>query len=279
MTILDLITCPHGMKPNHELNLLLSKPSMKVNAKKVNINQMAVKKNINWLTEQIQQANKKPKTTVPINTNFQLEWQWKSNSSDSVLSSDMKSVCLHADCSSCFETCGVRGNKPLKRNALTYWEVTILNKACSGTSLMIGVGTSEASLTSSGYLNLLGNDQCSWGLAHTGTTWHNNESTPYCNQFEATGPVTIGCMFDGYNGTLAYYKYGKCLGVAFKDMFRLKEPLYPMVSSTVAQSVFRIDVVYQSFPTLLELSRQSVLDNKLEFSDLPRSIVNYLNKN
>lgn len=275
MTILDLITCPHGMK--HELNLLLSsKPSMKANINKPKINQNAIKKNINWLTEQI--PSKKSPTTVPIRMNYQTELQWESKSNDSVLSSDMKSVCFHADCSTCFETAAVRTNKPLEKNAFTYWEVTILNKSVSGTSLMIGVGTAQASLKSSGYLNLIGNDQFSWGLAHTGTLWHDNKSTSYCNKFESFGPITVGCLYNGYSGTLSYYMDGKCLGIAFRDLNQSNELLYPMVSSTVAQSVFRIDAAYQSFPSLLELSRRTVLCNKLDFSCLPRSIVSYLNK-
>lgn len=274
MTILDLITCPHGME--HELNLLLK--SVKANIskkKKVNINKNAIKKNIDWLTDEIQ-ARKTEQSTVPIQTNYQLDLKWESKLDDSVLSSDMKSVCFHADCTGCFETSAVRGNQPLKSNAFTYWEVTILNKNCSGTSLMVGVGTNQASLKSNGYLNLIGKDQFSWGLAHTGTLWHDNRSSSYCNPFESTGPITIGCLFDGYNGTLSYYKDGKCLGVAFRNLIQSNEQLYPMVSSTVAKSVFRIDAAYQSFPTLLELSRQSVINNKLDYSDLPRSIVSYL---
>ena len=59
MPIKDLSTYPHGLKPNHALNLLLSsKPSMKPTQQSV-INKNAINANINWLTDQIKSLKKK----------------------------------------------------------------------------------------------------------------------------------------------------------------------------------------------------------------------------
>jgi len=279
MTILDLITCPHGMKPNHELNSLLnsSKPSMKTHKKSI-INKQAIKKNINWLTNESKAIKK-----IPIEKHFKLDLQWDLNETNNLeLSDNKKSVCFHSECASCFETNGVRSNKPLKRNALTYWEITLLNKNLNGTSLMIGVGTKQASLNKTGYLNLIGSDQSSWGLTHTGMIWHANQSTKFCDSFQTSNNnnndtiTTIGCLYDGYNGQLSFYKNGIFLGIAFNNLF---DEIYPMCSSTVTQSVFRMDVCYQSFPSLEELCVQQVLKNKIDYNGLPKSIVHYLNRN
>lgn len=277
MPIKDLSTYPHGLKPNHALNLLLSsKPSMKPTQQSV-INKNAIKANINWLTDQIKSLKK---NINPIKSNFSLNWQWQSNDiTDSIVSEDLKSVCFHSNCSSCFETTAVRGAKALKKNAFTYWEITILNKQCTGTSLMIGIGTAKANMKTTGYLNLIGSDQFSYGLAHTGHKWHANKSSLYCDQFESNGPVTIGCLFDGYKGTLSYYKDNKCLGIAFDNLFDQNDSFYPMVSSTVAQSVFRLECAYQNMPSLQELCRQQVVNSQLNTSQLPKSIVNYINRN
>lgn len=46
----------------------------------------------------------------------------------------------------------------------------------------------------------------------------------------------LGLLFDGQRGTLTYYKDGACLGVAFRDLHCVREPLYPAVSSTAAKT-------------------------------------------
>jgi len=272
MTILDSLRSSNELKSNPELSKLLSlKPTMK----QKRTQEKKLTKNINWFADQL----KSYKTKTPTGVNYQIDLKWKKPSEhETVVSSDFKSVCFHSDCTSCFETNAIRTDQPLKRNSLTYWEVTLMNKTLSGTSLMIGVGTSKARTISNGYVNLLGVDEHSWGLAHTGQAWHANKSTQFCVAFEESSPITIGCLFNGYTGTLTYFKNGVSLGVAFTNFSDTREQLYPMVSSTASQSVFKLDAAFQSMPSLQEISSQVVLKHNLDYSDLPLTIVNQLKK-
>lgn len=190
-----------------------------------------------------------------------------------LISSDSKTVCFHPYCAGCFETNAVRATQPLRRNAYTYWEISLKESTCQGTSVMIGVGTAQASLNSIGYLNLIGIDKCSWGLSNKGQLWHDNVCTSFCSEDEifATPDCRIGCLFDGYTGRITYFKNGKLLNpqqaCAFADLPVKRCDLYPMVSSTVAKSVLRLECAYESFPTLKDLCR-----NKL--TSIPYSFLN-----
>jgi len=283
MTILELSSSANITKPYSLLSMVLNKPIVKHKLQK----QRHFGNKPHLIASCLAQLNNRPQPRVnqrqiPFDSYHALEWQWqydKVNDDDEapLLSNDLKSVCFHLDCHSCFETSAVRGNKELKRNALTYWEVTVLNDKCNGTSLMIGVGTKKAKLNSIGYLNLLGIDQQSWGLSHNGLLWHDNKSSKYCEPF-SQGPVTIGCLFNGFNGQLSYFRNGKCMGVAFDNVGRL-EPVFAMISSSCAQSVFRLESACETFPSLKQLCKQSVYSSKIQTENecLPATVVDFLN--
>jgi SPRY domain-containing SOCS box protein 3 len=214
---------------------------------------------------------------IPIKSGYhKIDWEWSESSESTIFSNDKKSVVFHAECESCFETDAIRGNKPLKRNAYTYWEVNILNENLNGTSIQIGIGNKNANLSTIGYLNLLGSDRNSYGLTHNGQLWHRNETTKFCGSWNESDSV-IGCLFNGYNGTLSYYKNGLCLGVAFKNI-DMSEYLYPMVSSTIAQSGFRLGFVCETFPCLRDLCRKSIVERKISTlnENLPRNVLSFL---
>ena len=108
---------------------------------------------------------------------------------------------------------------------------------------------------------MIGQDEHSWGLSHNGLLWHNGQSRNYTTPFgqhsfrlqvdqylpnnqiqiiyvpiDVIGAKVIGMLFDGVKGTLTYFKDGIILGVAFRGLHRIKEPLYPMVCSTMAKT-------------------------------------------
>ena len=183
-----------------------------------------------------------------------------------ILSNDSKSACIHPYCSGCFETYAIRTNQSLKRNCLTYWEISLKDYVCSGTSVMIGIGTKEAILASNGYLNLIGMDKNSWGLSNKGHLWHDNISKSFCDSFDddkhCGRDIRIGCLYDGYSGRVAYFKDGKLIGVAFMNL-PVEIELYPMVSSTVAKSIIKLERAFESFPSLKELARSKCVQNQL----------------
>jgi hypothetical protein len=183
-----------------------------------------------------------------------------------ILSNDFKSACIHPYCSGCFETYAIRTNQSLKRNCLTYWEISLKDYICSGTSVMIGIGTKEAILASNGYLNLIGMDKNSWGLSNKGHLWHDNISKSFCDSFDddkhCGRDIRIGCLYDGYSGRVAYFKDGNCIGVAFMNL-PVEMELYPMVSSTVAKSIIKLERAFESFPSLKELARAKCVQNQL----------------
>lgn len=264
-------------KSNSILSQILNKPIIKKEVKKSDLTKL----NQHLLQSSIDLVNVKryePKTINPpvASAYHKIHWEWMPTQESTVLSKDKSSVCFHAECESCFETDAICGNKPLKRNAYTYWEVTILNNPSNGTSMQIGIGNNNARLNTLGYLNLLGIDKNSYGVSHTGQAWHKNASKKFCSAWNEP-QVTIGCLFDGYKRQLSYYKNGVCLGIAFENI-DMSEKLFPMLSSTVAQSVFRLEFVCETFPTLKDLCRKRVLNERIELANqsLPVSVLNFL---
>ena len=62
--------------------------------------------------------------------------------------------------------------------------------------------------------------------------------------------TTVGILFDGVKGTLAYYKDGACLGIAFTGLCKVKEALYPIVCSTAAKSGMALGVMKREYTSL-----------------------------
>jgi hypothetical protein len=236
-------------------------------------------------------------TSVPLKNYKKIGWQWLScdsacayaKTAPAIVSDDRQSVCFHPYCDCCFETSAVRVAKPLRPNAFTYWELAVNRCALSGTSVMFGVGTSSAALASNGYVNLLGADNASWGLSNHGLLWHNNRCEKLCEHLsgfvEESSPnevIRIGCMYNGYVGTLSYFKNGQFIGVGFSGLPSGVD-LYAMCSSTVAKSVVRMTVVCESFPSLKELCRDELrgktdaCHSKMLATTLPKCLQEYLN--
>lgn len=280
MTILSLNNSSSSSmsnKSNSILSQILNKPIVKKEVKKfdrIELNQHLLQASIDLVN--VKRYEPKPCSPPVRSAYHKINWQWVPAQESTVLSKDNASVCFHAECESCFETDAIRGDKPLKRNAFTYWEVTILSNSSNGTSMQIGIGNNKARLNTMGYLNLLGIDKNSYGISHTGHAWHQNASEKFCSAWNEP-QVTIGCLFDGYKRQLGYYKNGVCLGVAFENI-DMSEDLFPMLSSTVAQSVFRLEFVCETFPSLKDLCRKRVLNERIELTNqiLPASVLNFV---
>lgn len=123
--------------------------------------------------------------------------------------------------------------------------------------MMFGIGTKKARLHADSFTNLLGEDNNSWGLSHKGLLWHRGRWYHYMKPFRENVATTIGILFDGIAGTLTYYKDGICLGVAFRGLNEVKEPLYPIICSTAAKTEMTLSFMKRDFVNLQD--RKSVV--------------------
>ncbi|GFT42810.1 SPRY domain-containing SOCS box protein 3 [Nephila pilipes] len=211
----------------------------------------------------------------------QIEWTW-----DNAIENDFvfllnnnKDVKFHRNISS--GTAVVRGTQPMSKDQY-YWEVKMISPVY-GTDMMIGVGTAEADMNQvhDKFISLLGKDNKTWGLSYTGLFRHNGESRDYSSRF-GQGSV-IGIHLDMWNGTLAFYKNKKHLGIASRGL--KGKTMYAMASSTAACSGMRI-IRSCSFPSSLQFLcctklRELIPDEKdvLKEIDLPPGLQVFLENN
>uniref|UniRef100_A0A0K8S6D8 SPRY domain-containing SOCS box protein 3 n=2 Tax=Lygus hesperus TaxID=30085 RepID=A0A0K8S6D8_LYGHE len=179
-------------------------------------------------------------------------------------------------------TAAVRGTRVLN-NGRYYWELS-LTQRIFGTSMMFGVATKKARLHAEAFVNLIGEDEHGWGLSHKGLVFHGGKWAYYTQPFKENEPTTVGVLFDGVAGTLTFYKDGQSLGVAFKDLHKIRENLYPIISSTAAKTEMRLGGMKRDFVSLQDRCRAVIistlgtsdLDSALLGISLPFSIRRYL---
>jgi len=206
-------------------------------------------------------------------------WSWNSNDmSDEVtlLGPKQRIANFHKNWSA--GSAGVRGNQILN-GSRHYWEIKV--KRVFGTSMMFGIATQKTKLYVNEFVNMLGEDESGWGLNHRGILWHNGVEKEYIKPFEEFKTTVIGLLFDGIQGTLTYYKDGVCLGVAFQDLDKIEEPLYPMVCSTAKGSEMELGVTRRDFVGLQDRCRSSIVHHlsaadKIDQLCLPSTIKNYI---
>ena len=84
--------------------------------------------------------------------------------------------------------------------------LTEYHKEILDSSMMFGIGTKRARLHVDSFVNMLGEDEQSWGLSHKGYIWNKGTNRQYTQPFRENVATTIGIYFDGNAGTLTYYK-------------------------------------------------------------------------
>ena len=162
-----------------------------------------------------------------------------------------------------------------------YWELK-LTKRVFGTSMMFGVGTSQARIHADAFLNILGEDQHSWGLSHKGFLWHDGKSRSFTKPFHENEQTVIGLLFDWAYGTLTYYKDGVPLGIGFTGLNKVEEDLFPMVSSTAAKTEITLGRRSRNFFNLQDRCRSIIIDKitgemDTEQLPIPTRIKEYIN--
>ncbi|XP_041978839.1 SPRY domain-containing SOCS box protein 3 isoform X2 [Aricia agestis] len=204
------------------------------------------------------------------------EWNWESpddvvenaRSSWVLVSEDQKQVTFHPYYSS--GTAAVRGDTPLMLNNHYYWEVKVLTQTY-GTDIMVGLGTSKADMQKDRFkfTSLLGQDAESYGLSYRGSIKHDakvsRESDGFCR-----GSI-VGVRLDMWRGTLQFYVNRKPQGVCFYNM-RRHSALYPMLSSTAAQSSMRL-IYAASWQASLLVDAAKVLASSVRQCNLPPGLL------
>ncbi|CAB3227316.1 unnamed protein product [Arctia plantaginis] len=170
------------------------------------------------------------------------EWQWETStnteSSWVKMTPDQTEVTFHPFYSS--GTAVVRGSAPLEHGYHYYWEIKMLTEPY-GTDIMVGIGTHKVDTTSSRYrfTSLLGQDKESYGLSYTGAVRHKEIVTRDGPGF-CKGTV-VGVKVDLWQGTLEFFLNRQSRGISFYNLRRHPSlTLFPMVSSTAAQSTMRL---------------------------------------
>lgn len=145
---------------------------------------------------------------------------------------------------------------------------------------MVGIGTQNTALESCQFEPLVGSDAQSFGLSHKGYVYHNGQQRQYCPPFAENQPVTVGVLFNGYAGTLSFYKDGVYLGVAFHNV-KVDRELYPMISSTAAKTAMRLQNMRRAYQSLKDQCRDVILQNLKEPADvrelpIPNTLRDYI---
>ncbi|KAJ0176398.1 hypothetical protein K1T71_007577 [Dendrolimus kikuchii] len=168
------------------------------------------------------------------------EWKWDNpittGSTWVVLSDDQKQVTFHPYYSS--GTATVRGDTPMLLNHHYYWEIKMLTDTY-GTDIMVGLGTNKVNISGSQFefTSLLGQDEESYGLSYLGKVRHNAAVVKRTHGF-CRGTI-IGVKVDLWAGTLEFFINRKSQGISSHNL-RRHQALYPMISSTAAQSSMRL---------------------------------------
>ena len=161
-----------------------------------------------------------------------------------------------------------------------YWEIHITDRLF-GTSMMFGIATRNCNVHADSFVNLIGSDCNGWGLSHKGILWHDSLWSKYTKPFKENTATTIGMLYDGHHGTLTYFKDGVNLGVAFKDLNKIPEKLYPMVCSTAAKTQMTLVKTCRDYYNLKDRCRGVILNNlqkpnDVHHLDLPRFMKEFI---
>ncbi|XP_070072560.1 SPRY domain-containing SOCS box protein 3 isoform X3 [Drosophila takahashii] len=216
----------------------------------------------------------------PLSKGVEDNWTWsKRHRSKEVVLSGPNSRTVHFHPNWSKGTAGVQGKRSLN-NGRYYWELHVSQRVF-GTSIMFGIGTKSARLHANAFRNMLGENEHGWGLSHKGVLWHKGVALLYTKRFRENHPTQIGVLFDGIEGTLTYYKDGRCLGVAFRGLDQIDEPLYPIVCSTAAKTEMTLKCTRREFVNLQDRCRAVIMrrvrsSSQLEKLKLPLPISDYL---
>lgn len=219
-------------------------------------------------------------TSIPLYNGCEDHWSWNpKDKSHEVRLNGPNSRISHFHPNWSNGTAGVRGTRILNGGRY-YWEINV-SQRIFGTSMMFGIGTKRARLHVDSFVNMLGEDDQSWGLSHKGYIWNKGTNRQYTQPFRENVATTIGIYFDGHSGTLTYFKDYVSLGVAFTGLNEISEPLYPMICSTAAKTEMSLGVMKREFLSMQDRCRATIIrsltnEDQIEQLLLPRTLKRFI---
>lgn len=208
---------------------------------------------------------------IPID----IKWDAEIKSEFATISQDSKTV-LFFDGLESKGTAAARLSIPVT-NGSFYFEFKV-GEPLFGTAVMFGLGTEDTRLSygNYNYVPLIGMDQNGWGLSYKGTIWHNGKYKKFCDAFFDEN-TCIGMLY--HNKKIHYFIDGKYKGVAFDNVDSKGKKLYPMVSSTAADTVVEITTASRlnySLQDLCAFKVKNIFKNEIHHLDIPRNLIIFL---
>ncbi|XP_054155906.1 SPRY domain-containing SOCS box protein 4-like [Oppia nitens] len=207
--------------------------------------------------------------SIPLRFGCDDHWHWDCNDKSNevvMYGPDLVTAHFHPKWSN--GTAAVRGTRIVNRcSARFYWEIEISDRIF-GTSMMFGVATKSARLHADSFVNIVGEDQHSFGLSHKGLLWHNGRWQSYTRPFRENESTTVGLLYDSREGTLSYFKDRIFLGIAFTGLNLIDDDLYPIISSTAAKTEMTVSNMRREYYNLQDRCRDVILRSVQNRSDV-----------
>lgn len=204
-----------------------------------------------------------------------ISWDTVTKSEFATISQDSKTV-LFFDGLESKGTAGARLTIPVTDGSF-YFEFKV-GEPLFGTAVMFGLGTEDIRLSfgNYNYVPLIGMDQNGWGLSYKGTVWHNGKYKKFCDAFFDEN-TCIGMMY--HNKKIHYFIDGVYKGVAFENVDSNGKQLYPMVSSSAADTVIELTEACKlnySLRDLCAFKVKNLFKNDFQKLDIPKSLILFL---
>lgn len=130
-------------------------------------------------------------------------------------------------------------------------------------------------------MNMIGENDQSWGISHKGIAWHNGKGRNFTKPFRENEATTVGMLFNWQTGELSYFKDGESLGVAFTGLNRVNQELYPIVCSTAAKTEMTLGRRRRMYHSLQDRCRATIVskvreEKQIDALPIPNMMRNFL---
>ncbi|RNA10696.1 SPRY domain-containing SOCS box 3-like [Brachionus plicatilis] len=206
---------------------------------------------------------------------MEAKWNTEAKSEFATILPDSKTV-LFFDGLESKGTAATRLDMPVTFGSF-YFEFTV-REPLFGTAVMFGLGTEDIRLSYDdyNYVPLIGMNQNGWALSYKGTVWHNGKYKKFCEPFFEEN-TCIGMLY--HNKKIHYFIDGVYRGIAFDNVDPNGKQLYPMVSSTAADTVIELTTACRLNYSLLDLCAfkvKKLFKDEIQQLDLPKNLIIFL---
>ena len=161
---------------------------------------------------------------------------------------------------------GIVGTQALESKT-HYWEVTVSNEMPATTLLGICTAGAEADLTTLMCArDIMMNEEC-WMLLSSGMLRQDGKLRRF-KGFHDKQDTVVGMLLNRTQGTLSYFVDGVPLGVAFRGIQNVAQPLYPIVASSHCTEITLGTRISNSSGSLQDRCRTAIMDQLSSKADV-----------